>query len=82
MNLRLSILGRSLLILGSPCQRDGDRLPIQRQDQNGPDARKPVITKPKFDPSAEQVEFFKGMEDGLIETRYVPKGCQWWFSSL
>ncbi len=37
------------------------------------EARKPVITKPKFDPSAEKVEFFKGMEEGQLETKFVPK---------
>lgn len=37
------------------------------------EARKPVITKPKFDPTAEKVEFFKGMEEGQLETKFVPK---------
>ena len=37
------------------------------------EARKPVITKPKFDPTAEKVEFFQGMEEGQLETKFVPK---------
>jgi hypothetical protein len=37
------------------------------------EARKPVISKPKFDPTAERVEFFKGMEDGQLTTKFVPK---------
>ena len=37
------------------------------------EARKPVISKPKFDPTAEKVEFFKGMDDGQLETKFVPK---------
>ena len=72
MNLRHSILCRSLLILGavasvmaSPSDAEAGSKPTE--------ARKPVITKPRFDPSAERVEFFKGMEDGQLATRFVPK---------
>lgn len=35
--------------------------------------RKPVITKPKFDPSAERVDLFQGIDDGNLTTRFVPK---------
>ena len=72
MNLRHSILCRSLLILGAfACVMALSS--VSDAGSKPSEARKPVITKPKFDPSAERVEFFKGMEDGQIETRFVPK---------
>ena len=72
MNLRHSILSASLLILGvaaSVMASTG----VSEAGSKSAEVRKPVITKPKFDPSAERVEFFKGMEDGQLETRFVPK---------
>ena len=72
MNLRHSILSRSLLILGAlACVMASSS--VSEAGSKPSEARKPVITKPKFDPSAERVEFFKGMEDGQLETRFVPK---------
>lgn len=35
--------------------------------------RKRPITKPKFDPSAERVELFEGIEKGLFKVRVLPK---------
>jgi hypothetical protein len=73
MNLRFSLLGRSLLILATLT----GAVAISSVSEAGSkksEARKPVITKPKFDPTAEKVEFFEGIDDGVIETRYVPKG--------
>ncbi len=72
MNLRLSILGRSLLVLGILATAMVNSS-VSEAGSKKSEARKPVITKPTFDPSAEQVEFFKGIDDGLIGTRYVPK---------
>ena len=72
MNLRHSILCRSLLILGVLASVMASSS-FSEAGSKPSEARKPVITKPKFDPSAERVEFFKGMEDGQLETRFVPK---------
>jgi hypothetical protein len=72
MNLHLSILGRSLLILGALASSIAISA-VSEAGSKRTEARKPVITKPKFDPSAEQVGLFKGVEDGVLETRYVPK---------
>ena len=72
MNLRRSIFGRTLLILGAVASVIVMTSVSDAGSKNSND-RKPVITKPKFDPSAERVEFFKGMEVGRIETRFVPK---------
>ena len=72
MNLRLSFLGQSLLILGTFASAMAISTDLHAGTKSTP-ARKSVITKPKFDPTAEQVGLFKGVEDGLIETRYVPK---------
>ena len=72
MNLRHSILSRSLLILGALASVMASSS-VSEAGSKPSEARKPVITKPKFDPSAERVEFFKGMEDGQLETRFVPK---------
>ena len=35
------------------------------------DARKPVLTNPKFDPTAERVGLFDGMKDGLLEAKVI-----------
>jgi hypothetical protein len=35
------------------------------------ESRKPVITAPKFDPTAERVGLFDGMEDGRLESKVV-----------
>ncbi len=40
---------------------------------NRRETRKPVLTKTKFDPTAERVELFKAMEDGLVETKVSAK---------
>ena len=72
MNLRHSIVVRSLLILGAFASAMASSS-VSEAGSKPSEARKPVITKPKFDPSAERVEFFKGMEDGQLETRFVPK---------
>ena len=72
MQLNHSILSRSLLFLGalaSVMALSSDSAAGTKPSE----ARKPVITKPKFDPSAEKIEFFKGMDDGQLETRFVPK---------
>jgi hypothetical protein len=37
------------------------------------ETRRPVLTNPKFDPTAERVGLFEGMEDGRIETKVVAK---------
>lgn len=72
MNLRHSILGRSLLILGA-LATIGTISSESPAGTKSSEARKPVITKPKFDPTAEKVAFFKGIEDGVLETKFVPK---------
>ena len=72
MNLRHSILSASLLILGVAASVMASTS-VSEAGSKPVEVRKPVITKPKFDPSAERVEFFKGMEDGQLETRFVPK---------
>ena len=72
MNLRHSILSASLLVLGVAASVMASTS-VSEAGSKPAEARKPVITKPKFDPSAERVEFFKGMEDGQLETRFVPK---------
>ena len=72
MQLNHSILSRSLLFLGAVASV----MALSSDSEAGTkpsEARKPVITKPKFDPSAEKIEFFKGMDDGQLETRFVPK---------
>ena len=40
---------------------------------NRRETRKPVLSNTKFDPTAERVELFKAMEDGLIETKVSAK---------
>ena len=72
MNLRLPILGQSLLVLGI-LATSMVTSSVSEAGSKKSEARKSVITKPTFDPSAEQVGFFRGIDDGLIETRYVPK---------
>jgi hypothetical protein len=72
MNLRLSILGQSLLMFGTIACTIAIGS-VSEAGSKSSEARKPVITNPKFDPTAEQVELFKGVEDGVLETRYVPK---------
>ena len=37
------------------------------------ETRRPVLTNPKFDPTAERVGLFEGMEDGRVETKVVAK---------
>jgi hypothetical protein len=37
------------------------------------ETRKPVLTNPKFDPTAERVGLFEGMEDGRVETKVIAK---------
>ncbi|MFN9717183.1 MAG: hypothetical protein ACK58L_00720 [Planctomycetota bacterium] len=39
----------------------------------GREARKPVLTNPKFDPTAERVELFAGIEEGRLSAKVVPK---------
>ena len=36
--------------------------------------RKPVITKPKYDPTAARVKFFEAIEDRRLKTKFVPQG--------
>jgi len=72
MNLRHSIAGRTLLILGAYAAIMAVSSDVQAESKRS-ESRKPVITKPKFDASAEKVGFFKGIEDGQLETKFVPK---------
>ena len=37
------------------------------------ETRKPVLTNPKFDPTAERVGLFEAMEDGRVETKVIAK---------
>lgn len=39
----------------------------------GREARKPVMTNPKFDPTAERVGLFEGMDAGQLESKVVAK---------
>lgn len=39
-----------------------------------PERRSTPITRPRFIPTAERVELFKGMEEGQIETKVIAKG--------
>lgn len=72
MLLRHAVFGRSLLILGTFASVM-TIASVTHAGSKSVEARKPVITKPKFDPSAERVKFFQGMEEGQIETKFVPK---------
>ncbi|MCA9008339.1 MAG: hypothetical protein KDB01_01265 [Planctomycetaceae bacterium] len=38
------------------------------------ESRKPVITRPTFDPAATKVKFFEAIKDGTITTKFVPQG--------
>ena len=37
------------------------------------ETRRPVLTHPKFDPTAEKVGLFDGMDDGRIETKVIAR---------
>ena len=37
------------------------------------ETRTPILTHPKFDPTAERVGLFDGMDDGRIETKFIPR---------
>lgn len=39
----------------------------------GREARKPILTNPKFDPTAERVGLFEGMDDGRLASKVVAK---------
>jgi hypothetical protein len=72
MYLRQAVVSRSFLILATVVASVAFSSASQAGTKSA-ETRKPVITKPKFDPSAEKVEFFKGMEEGQLETKFVPK---------
>lgn len=46
-------------------------VPSAGQADSRSKSRKPVITNPKFDPSAERVELFQAMEDGRVESKVI-----------
>ena len=72
MYLRPAVLSRSFLIVATVASSIA-LSPVSEAGTKNADARKPVITKPKFDPTAEKIEFFKGMEEGQLETKFIPK---------
>ena len=72
MFLRQAVLSRSFLLFATLAASVALN-PVSQAGTKSAEARKPVITKPKFDPTAEKVEFFKGMEEGQLETKFVPK---------
>jgi len=72
MYLRQAVLSRSFFMIGA-IAASISICGISQAGTKSSEARKPVITKPKFDPTAEKVEFFKGMEEGQLETKLVPK---------
>ena len=72
MYLRPAVLSRSFLIVATVVSSIA-LSPVSEAGTKNADARKPVITKPKFDPTAEKIEFFKGMEEGQLETKFIPK---------
>ena len=46
------------------------------------ETRKPVITNPKFDPTADRVGLFDGINSGQLESQFVPRGAQGGFILL
>ncbi len=72
MYLRPALLSRSFLIVATVVGSIA-LSPVSEAGTKNADARKPVITKPKFDPTAEKIEFFKGMKEGQLETKFIPK---------
>jgi len=46
---------------------------VSQAESKRSEARKPVLTHPKFDPTAERVGLFEGMEDGRLESKMVAK---------
>ena len=59
----LAVAGLGLLSLDADAESKR-----QRRTSSG------AITKLKFDPSAETVELFKGMEEGVLETKVIALG--------
>ena len=72
MNFLQSVPGRSLLIIGALAAIMAIPSSLHAEAKRA-ENRKPVITKPKFDPTAEKVGLFKGIEDGQLEAKFVPK---------
>jgi len=46
---------------------------VSQAESKRSEARKPVLSNPKFDPTAERVGLFEGMEDGRLESKLVAK---------
>lgn len=40
------------------------------------ESRKPVITHPKYDATADRVGLFDGVEDGRLDVKFVPRGSE------
>lgn len=68
-----SICKRTVLILAVYCT-SLTFTSILHADSKRSETRKPVITKPKFDPTAEKVKFFEAIENGILTTKFVPQG--------
>lgn len=48
--------------------------PMSHAESKRAGTRKPVITKPKYDPTAAKVKFFEAIEDRSLNTKFVPQG--------
>lgn len=46
---------------------------VSKGESNLGKSRKPVITSPRFNVSAERVELFQGIDNGQLATKFVPK---------
>jgi hypothetical protein len=46
---------------------------VSQAESKRRETRKPVLTNPKFDPAAERVGLFEGMNDGRLESKFIPR---------
>jgi hypothetical protein len=44
------------------------------EDPAGRSQHRPIILKPKYDPSAERLDLFDGLDEGRLKSKLVPKG--------
>jgi hypothetical protein len=46
---------------------------VSQAESKRRETRKPVLTHPKFDPTAERVGLFDGTSDGRLESKFIPR---------
>ncbi len=68
--LKSSLLIASAVVLMAVTSSSNQADPGRRE------TRKPVITKPGYDPTAERVGLFDGVSSGQLETQLAPRGAQ------